>query len=305
MRRLLVPILILGVGMGIVHYVVGVSRLWNIGAFSAGLSGLLIAFPLARRYRGEQGENGLFDVRVLAIALSGYLILVILILIVQLIPAVNDFLGQVMIQVDFPEVSTSLGFVTPAGPGRKIPLFRHAGAILTYACIAAYFIYRRNGLYKPGAVRRIAQGTLQRVIASSVSIASMVTMAVIMENSGMTDALARGLAEGVGRAYPLVAPWIGGLGAFMTGSNTNSNVVMGTLQLRTARLLGYSVAVILAAQTAGAGIGSVLAPTKVVVGASTAGAASREGDIMRRLMGYTALLLLLIGVLTLIGIWIG
>jgi hypothetical protein len=94
----------------------------------------------------------------------------------KLIPAVNDFLGQVVIQVDFPEVSTSLGFVTPAGPGRKIPLFRHAGAILTYACIAAYIIYRQNGLYKPGAERRIVQGTLQRVMASSVSIASMVTM---------------------------------------------------------------------------------------------------------------------------------
>jgi lactate permease len=68
MRRLFVPILILGVGMGIVHYLVGVSRLWNIGAFSAGLAGLLIAFPLARRYRGEQGER-FFGVRVPAIAL--------------------------------------------------------------------------------------------------------------------------------------------------------------------------------------------------------------------------------------------
>jgi lactate permease len=304
-RRLLVPILTLGVGMGIVHYLVAVSRLWNIGAFSAGLAGLLIAFPLARRYRGEQGNNGFLDGRALAIALSGYVALVILILVVQLIPAVNDFLGQVVIQVNFPEVSTSLGYVTLAGPGRKIPLFRHAGAILTYACLIAYLIYRQNGLYKPGAVRRIAKGTLQRVMVSSVSIASMVAMAVIMENAGMTDALARGLAEGVGRAYPLVAPWIGGLGAFMTGSNTNSNVVLGALQLRTAELLGYSVAVILAAQTAGAGIASVLAPTKVVVGASTAGAAGREGDIMRKLMGYTALLLLLIGVLTLLEVWIG
>ena len=63
----------------------------------------------------------------------------------------------------------------------------------------------------------------------------MVTMAVIMESAGMTDALARGLAVGLGGIYPFVAPWIGALGAFMTGSNTNSNVVFGGLQLQTAR----------------------------------------------------------------------
>jgi lactate permease len=125
-----------------------------------------------------------------------------------------------------------------------------------------------------------------------------------MENAGMTEQLARGLAEGMGQAFPLVASWIGALGAFMTGSNTNSNVVFGALQLRTADLLGYAPAVILAAQTAGAGLASVLAPTKVVVGASTAGMAGREGEVMRALFVYTGLLVLFISLLTAIAIWI-
>jgi len=141
-------------------------------------------------------------------------------------------------------------------------------------------------------------------MASSVSIASMVSMAVVMENSGMTETLARGLAEAMGWAYPLIAPWIGGLGAFMTGSNTNSNVVFGALQQRMAELLGISVAVILAAQTAGAGLASVLAPTKIVVGTSTAGMAGREGEVMRKLIGYTVLILLLASLLTVMILWI-
>jgi lactate permease len=120
----------------------------------------------------------------------------------------------------------------------------------------------------------------------------------------MTEALARGLAEGTGRIYPLVAPWIGALGAFMTGSNTNSNVVFGALQLRTAEILGYSAALILGAQTAGAALASVMAPTKVVVGASTAGMAGREGEVLRKLIGYTALLLVLTGLLALAAVWI-
>jgi lactate permease len=90
----------------------------------------------------------------------------------------------------------------------------------------------------------------------------------------------------------------------MTGSNTNSNVVFGALQQRMAELLGFSVAVILAAQTAGAGLASVLAPTKVVVGTSTAGMAGREGEVMRKLIIYTVLILLLASLLTVMILWI-
>jgi lactate permease len=90
----------------------------------------------------------------------------------------------------------------------------------------------------------------------------------------------------------------------MTGSNTNSNVVFGGLQLRTAQFLGYSAAFILAGQTAGAAVASVLAPTKVVVGASTVGMAGREGEVMRKLLVYTGSLILLVSLLTLGSIWL-
>ena len=303
--RLAGPVLFLGVVMGVVQYLLASTRLWNIGAFCGGLAGLVAGFPLARRYRGEQGNNGNLELRNLLIALSGYAILIMLTLGIQLIPAVNEFLGRVVIEVEFPEVSTALGFVTPAGTSRKIPLFRHAGASLFYTCVLAYLLYRRAGLYQNGALRRILGGTVQRVMTSSISIAAMVAMAVIMENAGMTDRIARGLAEGMGELFPLVSPWIGALGAFMTGSNTNSNVVFGALQMRTAELLQYSVAIILAAQTSGAGLASVIAPTKVVVGASTAGMAGREGDVMRGMLGYAGLLVFLISALTLIWVFFG
>jgi lactate permease len=141
-------------------------------------------------------------------------------------------------------------------------------------------------------------------MSSSVSIASMVAMAVVMQHAGMTDTLARGLAGMIGSLYPLVAPWIGALGAFMTGSNTNSNVVFSPLQKRTAEILGYSLAIILGAQTAGAALASILAPTKVVVGASTAGMAGREGDVLRKLIVYTLILLVFVSILTITALWI-
>ncbi len=303
-RRLFWVVLVLGIVMGATQYVVAVSGLWNIGAFVAGIAGLLVGIPLARRFRGQEQENGRLDIRALLVAISGYLVVVVFILLVQLSPYLSDFLGQVAVQVEFPEVRTGLGYITPAGAGRKIPVFRHTGMVLFYALIVAYLIYRRAGLYHPGAVRRILSSTVRKVLSSTISILSMVTMAVIMENSGMTDSLARGLAEGMGPLFPFFAPWIGALGAFMTGSNTNSNVVFGALQLRTAQLLGYSAAITLAGQTAGAALASVMAPTKVVVGASTAGMAGKEGDVMRRLIVYAGLLVLLISFLTAIAVWL-
>lgn len=303
-RRLLVPILILGIALGAILYVVGTSALWNIGSFCAGMAGLILSIPLARRFQGNRPKDGQIDNRALMIAVSGYIILIFITLGVQLIPAVKNFLGQVVLKVNFPQLETSAGYVTPAGTGRNIAPFSHAGAILAFSSILAYLVYRSAGLYKPGAPARIVSGTVRRVMSSSVSIASMVAMAVIMQHSGMTDTLARTLANSMGSAYPLVAPWIGALGAFMTGSNTNANVVFGALQLRTAQLLGYSAAIILGAQTAGAAVASILAPTKVVVGASTAGMAGKEGDVMRKLIGYTLFLVSLVSILALLSVWL-
>ncbi len=298
-RRLFWPTLLLGVVMAVGMYLAAVAGLWNVASFLGSLAGLAVAIPLARRYRGQMGDNGHLDRRRVWIAFSGYIVLVAITLAVQLIPSLKIALRSVaVLRVDFPQIVTAQGFVTPAGPGRVIHFLQHAGTILGVSSLIAYLIYRRVGWYSPGAGKRILTGTITRVMSSSVGIAAMVAMAVIMQHAGMTDALARGLADGVGRAFPLASPWIGALGAFMTGSNTNSNVIFAALQQRTAELLGYTVAVILAAQTSGGALGSVVAPTKIVVGASTGGMAGREGEVLRSTLTYTALLVALMSILT-------
>lgn len=314
-RRLIWPVLLLGGVMAVTQYLVAVAGFWFIAAFIAGLIGLVVAIPLASRFRRDschdfqpdpdsatQEHLDGFNLRALIIALSGYAILIIVTLFIQLIPAIKTSLSGITFQINFPEVATNMGYITPEGPGRKIVLFSHTGMILVYASILSYVVYRVTGLYKPGSIRRILDGTLKRVMSSSVSIVSMVTMAVIMENSGMTDVLAKGIAQGTGRLFPFMSPWIGALGAFMTGSNTNSNVVFGALQMKTAQLLGFSVVIILGAQTASAALASIMAPTKVVVGASTASMAGKEGIIMRKLLVYTIPLIIFIGFLASGGI---
>ena len=219
-------------------------------------------------------------------ALVPYGLLVAIVLAAQLLPSVRDFLGQAVVRVRFPELITARGWVTPAGEGRTINVFGHAGALLTYASLVTYGLFRRQGRYAPGAVRRIARTVVRRAARSSLGIAAMVGMAVTMEHAGMTHLLADGVARVAGWAFPLVAPFIGALGAFMTGSNTNSNVVFGGLQQQVATLVGVSPLIILAAQTAGGAVGSLFAPAKVIVGCSTVGLGGEEGSVLRAAMRY-------------------
>ena len=301
-KRLGWKILVIGSVMGGVQYlIVATLGLWNIGSFVGGLAGLIVGVPLA--YWDETSPSpGALSGKSLFMALSVYLLLIlftvgILLIPSTLVPELKQALGTVSITVPFPETVTSLGYVSPAGTNKPIRIFSHAGAILLYTSAAAFVIYKRMGLYSAGVGKRIVSETARKMIASSLSIALTVAMAVIMEQSGMTEALAQGLAHAFGRAYPFMAAWFGGIGAFMTGSNTDSNVVFAALQMRTAELLGYSVPIILAAQTSGAALASVFAPMKLIVGTSTAGMEGKEGTVLRAVIGYGAGLIFFVSLL--------
>ncbi len=301
-RYLALPIFIIGVVMSTAQYLTVTLGFWSIGGLIGGTTGLLIGISLVWKYKGNGKSLGKLDWKPLLISLAGYGVLVVLTLLIQLVPPLNRFLSQIQFGFDFPATRTLAGYMVPAGPGRQITIFRHAGMILLVSSAAAYLIFKSAGWYEAGSLSRILGSTGKRVISSSVGITSIVMMAVIMQHAGMTDTLARGFSSSLGWFYPALSPWIGALGAVMTGSNANSNLVFSLLQLRTAELLGLPAAIILAAQTTGGALGSVVAPTKIIVGASTAGLEGQEGDILRKLLPAICVLLLIVSIMTMIGI---
>ena len=295
LKRAILPVFLIGSVMGGVQYLLATNSVWTLGATGAGIAGLLVGFGLARlpAYRvkkdkttpekAPEADKG----KSLWLSLIAYGLLVALAFTINLIEPVDDILSQVTFTLDFPEVSTSFGWVTEAGQGRVINIFGHAGAILLYTCIISYVIYRKVGYIEKGALRRILGRVMKSGVNSSLGILAMVGVASVMLHSGMTTLLAEGLSVSFSReVYPAVAPFIGALGAFITGSNNNSNVLFAVLQQNTAQLLDLNVMLILGAQTAGGALGSVLAPAKVIVGCSTVGLAGEEGTVMRRLLGY-------------------
>src|SRR5690606_24140001 len=96
--------------------------------------------------------------------------------------------------------------------------------------------------------------------------------------------------------------FVGVLGTFMTGSNTNSNILFGALQRDTATLLGLPVTTILAAQTTGGALGGIIAPAKLVVGCSTVGLSGNEGPVIRVAVRYGLAMSRVVGLATVIAV---
>jgi lactate permease len=122
-----------------------------------------------------------------------------------------------------------------------------------------------------------------------------------MSHTGMIYILAKGLSDLVSSTlYPAITPFIGALGAFISGSNNNSNILFTKLHMQTAQLMGLNVNLILAAQSAGGALGSIFAPAKVIVGCSTVGLAGKEGQVLRKLIEYGLLLVACVSIITLL-----
>jgi lactate permease len=312
--RTLPAVAVLSAAMAVVQYLLVTNHLWTLGSTGAAMVGLLLGVMLARipAYRKANDDDPAYEApalktgqigkkRSLFIALSAYGVLVVLAFALNLIQPVKTLLDSINFTLPFPALQTSYGFATPAELGRKINIFGHPGALLLYASLIAFWIYSKAGYYTPGAARRIADEVAHGAVNSSLGITAMVGMATIMSHSGMTNLLAQGLSVGFGKvAFPFIAPFIGALGAFITGSNNNANVLFAVLQMRTAELLGLSTTLILAAQTAGGSLGSVMAPAKVIVGCSTVGLGDNEGAVMGRILVYGLIPVALVAVLTII-----
>ncbi|MBN1202547.1 MAG: L-lactate permease [Anaerolineae bacterium] len=315
-RRALPFVLVAGTAMSGAQYILATNGLWTIGAIGGGLAGLVVSILWIRRNHRPVAvatpdsttlpaptnpDRPLPSVR---LALAGYAILVMLALLLRGVGPVKEFLGRWAVAVDLPATTTDRDYTAEAVEDAGFDIPAHPGIVILYSAAIAYVLYRRRGLYAPGTGREILAQSGRRALRSALGVFMMVAIAATMARSGMIDILADGMSRSIpGDLYAFVAPLLGALGAFVTGSNVNSNAVFGELQRSTAQLLGLSVVTILGAQTSAAAVISMLSPAKVAVGCSTVDA--NEGVVLRWLLGYGAVVILLIGVMAWIRLHVG
>ena len=149
--------------------------------------------------------------------------------------------------------------------------------------------------------------SLKQIASAAIAIAFGVALVQIMKNSataemkGMMTIMAEFLAGLAGKAYIFIAPFIGVLGSFISGSNTVSNILFTNLQFDTAAQLGLSTVAIVALQVVGGAIGNITCINNVVAACATVGTTGAEGKIIKTniipMIVYTVVALLTVVVL--------
>ena len=177
-----------------------------------------------------------------------------------------------------------------------------AGSLVLYAGLIAFLLMRIAG----ARVNFLAVygRTVRQLALPIVTIAMILAIAQLMNYAGMTSSMAIALA-GTGLIFPFVSAFLGWLGVFLTGSDTSSNTLFGPLQAQTAQQLG-NVSPILTAGTNSSGgvMGKMISPQNLSVGAAGVNKVGSEGEIFRRVIGYSLILTSAVGVVAMIEAYV-
>lgn len=227
-----------------------------------------------------------------------YIILIGVSLIGLLVAPITNLLERVEVGFPFPQVTTDFGVMTQAEEMfGGFTIFTHPGTFLLISALIAYIIFRRRGLYEKRAEREMLSGMTQNAIPASIAILGFLTVSQIMDHAGMISVLALGIAAvSPDIVYAFLATFIGVLGAFMTSSNTASNILFAPLQQQTALATALNPSHIVGAQSAGGAIGNAIAPANVALGTGTAKISGREGEVLKYTLPWALIAAALVGI---------
>lgn len=295
-------ILVAGAGTIAVFFTLTFAGIPQLSAIIGGIAGAVLLIVV----------DSILSKRVLSLSNSGaesftvptsytfapYLILCTAVLIVQSAP-LRHALSSVGVIFSFPSVVTALGYVVPAEPNFVQISLRHPGFAILFASLISFLLMRFGGYYKQSFPRSVLLAVFHRSTSTTVTLFVLVATAMVMNDTGMTTILAMGASGFTGSLYPLLAPYVGVLGTFLTGSNTNSNLLFGLFQHSAAISLGITPGVLAASHTAAAAVASSIAPAKILISTTAIGIPGKERSLLSLTLPYCMLIVLAIGTVTL------
>jgi lactate permease len=254
----------------------------------------------------EEGEGK--PVMGLMLAFFPYVVLTVATVVGLVIGPVEAFLEQFEVGFPFPAVETALGASEEAeAPYSPFSPLTHPGTFLLISAAVAWAVYRSKGFYEEWGDRTgenpgIWSSLAEDAVPASVAVVAFLVMSTLMDHSGQTEVLALGIAEvAPPTVFAFASNWIGVLGAFMTSSNTASNILFAPLQQETVTALqGLQESTIIGAQSTGGAIGNAIAPANVVLGTGTAGIVGREGEVLRKTLPWAVAAAVFVGGLTIL-----
>ncbi len=212
-------------------------------------------------------------------AWSPYVIIAILLVLTRII-------GPLKAALLSPQATLAYNDVFGSGIGVKAQFLYSPGFILILASLLSVLIFKMSGR----AYARAWQGSARTMVAAAPALLLAVPMVQVFLNTGRgpLDSMPLVLAEGVssvaGAAWPLFAPIIGAMGAFIAGSNTVSNMMFSLFQFSAAQQIGLGAAgamIVVTLQAVGGAAGNMICVHNVVAASAVVGLTDREGEVIR------------------------
>lgn len=238
-----------------------------------------------------------YTIKEIIFAWSPFLILIVMII---LWTSFKSILNFATIQIEVPFLHNLVNKVAPIvseptamGAVFKFDILSAVGTAIFFTAIISALIAKT----KTNVVVSTFKETLNEMKFPILTIGLVLSFAYIANYSGISATLATTLAS-TGKAFTFFSPIIGWIGVFLTGSDTSSNLLFGTLQQATAIQLGMKDTLFLAANSVGGVVGKMISPQSIAIACAAVGLVGKESDLMKFTVKYSVLFVIFIGLWT-------
>jgi lactate permease len=264
------------------------------GGARPAIAGAETANPAVEREVGR-GDGGGDSAGAIVRAYAPYLIIIAVFALAQWGP-IKDFLANRTHLLQWP------GLHITNGKGKdlmsltyKLDWAAAAGSLLLVCGVITALALR----IRPRIALEAYRETLNQLKWAILTVAAVLALAYVMNQSGQTTTIGM-WAAGAGSAFAFLSPIIGWLGTAITGSDTSSNSLFGVLQVTAAKDAGLNPILLAAGNSSGGVLGKMISPQNLAIGAAAVGMGGQEGDLFRKVVKWSLIMVLVMAVLVLL-----
>lgn len=307
-REILPVLIVSGCTFSLTQFLVSSLHGPWLAGVAAGTASLAVTILLVRKTRVTETKviyKDSVDFRIKTQIWSPWLVLFLLMLIWGLSP-VKVYLDKPSIFFQIPALDQNVLRMPPimptAAPESAIFKFNWLSATGT----AIFFAGVIDGLMLGFSLKEVFKfftQSIHDVRFSLLTICGMVSLGFITRFSGMDATLGLAFAS-TGLLYPLFGTLLGWLGVAITGSDTSSNMLFGSLQTITARQLGIDPVIMASANSAGGVMGKMIDAQSIVIASTSTRWFGHEREILRKVFLHSIALALLVGLIVTVVIYL-
>ncbi|MDF9825103.1 lactate permease [Breznakia sp. PF5-3] len=247
--------------------------------------------PVPDAYRLEvEPQKEVIDLKKALYAWAPFILIFILLLLTsKMVPFIYEPLNSIQssVLIYTGENATPYTFVWIATPGILIFLSGFIGGRIQKVSLAGML--------------HVLKDTCIQMSKTVVTMLSVLGTAKIMGYSGMITSISELLVTAMKSFYPLVAPVLGALGTFVTGSGTSSEVLFGNVQMEAAKAIHANEYWLAAANSLGVGVGKMLSPQSIAIGCAATSLSGKDGEILKKIAKYAFIYLIIMAFIIYFG----